>query len=519
MRMNHLSVVRKAFYDQRGQVLPWAAFMMLTFLGMGGMVVDVGRAYVMRVQLQNAANAAALAAAGEVYDTSSTYNSSTVATSYSGSSSDANSGIGVSSVSTAVSTVCLNLLMPTGTTCGTSSPANAVKVTETGTVKTYFMPIVFGPTSLSVKATATASMQGAPQAWNVAIVLDGTTSMGGTPPSGSCSGYTTEYACAMAGVTALLGHVNPCSGVASCSATTAKFRVALFQFPNVKTSNVADYWTCGGTPTPEPYTLPDAGLSGYTTLTYNSIAATYEATPVATGDGDANGFVYDYWSGSTSNYLNTSSDLTKGVTGCLTNPGGESTYYAGVIYAAQNALKAEAALHSGSKNAMIILSDGQANATSSKFPSTSASPSADGYSGTAMTSTGVYPSVTDQCQQAITAAQNANTAGTKVYTVAFNSESDGCAVSGSGVTVTDTSLTATATSGQPALSLSTLTPCIVMKNMASPSTATMSYFYADTSSASSGCTDTAHTTGTIANIFDAIAATFTSPRLLPNNAT
>lgn len=518
MRMFVLSVVRKAFFDQRGQVLPWAAFMMLSMLGMGGLVLDVGRAYVTRGQLQNAANSAALAAAGAVYNTSSTDNSSTVATTYSGSTGDINSGIGFGSATTAVTTTCLNLLMPSGSTCVTGSPANAVKVTETSTVKTFFMPIVFGPRSLSVSATATASMQGAPTPWNVAIVLDGSTSMGDPPPSGSCTGYSTEYACALAGVKALLGHVNPCAGVASCTTANAKFRVAIFQFPNVKSSMVSDFWTCSGTPTNETYTLPKAGLSGYTLLTYSGTTSSYEATPVSTGDGDANGFVTDYWSGSTSDYLNTSSDLVKGIKGCMSNPGGESTYYASVIYAAQNALTAEKALYSGSKNAMIILSDGQANATAAKFPTTAVTPTADGYSGTVLTNTGVYPSTKDQCQQAIAAAQSANTLGTRVYTVAFNSESNGCAVSGSGATVTDTTLIGTATSGQPALSLATMTPCITMKNMASPQTATASYFYADTSSANSGCTDDAHTSTSIANIFDAIAATFTTPRLLPNNA-
>jgi len=61
-----------------------------------------------------------------------------------------------------------------------------------------------------------------------------------------------------------------------------------------------------------------------------------------------------------------------------------------------------------------------------------------------------------------------------------------------------------------------------MKNMASPptttGTATTTHFYADTSSAASGCTDSAHMVSTIQDIFGAISATFTNPRLLPNGA-
>ena len=117
------------------------------------------------------------------------------------------------------------------------------------------------------------------------------------------------------------------------------------------------------------------------------------------------------------------------------------------------------------------------------------------------------------------AAQAAQTAGTKIYSVAFNSVANGCAVSGSGATVTDTTLVATATSGNPALSLATLTPCIAMKNIASPASGGTYYFYADTSSSSNGCTDTAHSVTTVAQIFNSIAASFTTPRLLPLSAT
>ncbi|MGB6743186.1 MAG: pilus assembly protein TadG-related protein [Terracidiphilus sp.] len=506
--------VRKALNDEHGQILPWLAVVLVGLLGTAGLSIDVGRAYVVRSQLQNYANAAALAAAGEVYSTSSTNNASTVATTYSAGSGDQNVNSGLGTVTTTITTVCLNILMPNETGCP-GAPANAVKVSEKATMPTYFMKLA-GINSLSINSSATASMQGAAQPWNVAIVLDATTSMGSAPPSGSCAGFSTEFSCALNGVETLLQDVNPCSGVSTCSNSNALFRVALFSFPNVLasgTGGVADDWTCGGTPTNEPYTLPDTNLTSYTPLTYSSTKSTYEDTPVSAGSGDANGFVSDYWSGTSSNHLNSSSSLTAEVTGCLKNPGGESTYYGGVIYAAQAALVAEQKVYGG-KNAMIFLSDGQANATSAKFPTGAVTPSADGYAGTALTSTGYYPSLTDQCQQAITAAQTANTAGTTVYSVAFNSESTGCSSASGG---TDSSTTATATTGNAAISHSTITPCIVMQNIASPATSTASYFYADTSSGS--CTDTAHTVNQISTIFSAIAATFTSPRLLPNNAT
>ena len=48
-------------------------------LGIGGLLIDVGRAYVVRADLQNYANAAALAAAGNVYNSSSTSNATSYA--------------------------------------------------------------------------------------------------------------------------------------------------------------------------------------------------------------------------------------------------------------------------------------------------------------------------------------------------------------------------------------------------------------------------------------------------------
>lgn len=523
------SLAKRLLGEQHGLALVWMAAGMTAILGIGGLLIDVARAYVVRDELQNYANASALAAAGKVYDTSSTNGATAAATTYSDiGSGDENYNASLGTVNTTIATWCVNVLLPTGSTCTSSTPANAIKITETASVPTTFLRVL-GIKTITVAATATASMEGAPQPWNVAIVLDATASMSNPPPSGSCT-TSTEFACALAGVKTLLGNIPN---------SNANFRVALFSFPNVTTGSVSSDWTCTGAPQDEPYTFPAAtmtstspltysdSLASYTPLTYNSVDSTYEVTPISSAypsqDGDANGFVSDYYSATSSNHLNSSSSIVKETGGCMKNPGGESTYYAGVINAAQAALTAEQKLHPGSKNALIVLSDGQANVSSSetyKFASGSPSPAADGltYISSPTSTTGYYPSQKDQCQQAILAAQSAQNAGTTIYAVAFNSESNGCAVSGSGATVTDTSLIASATSGNTALSLSTLTPCITMKNMASPSTSSMSYFYADTSSASNGCTDSAHTVGTISDIFSAISATFTTPRLLPNSS-
>lgn len=52
--------------DLRGTVLVWAAILLPAFLGIAALAVDIGRLYSLQTQLQNAADAAALAAAAEL---------------------------------------------------------------------------------------------------------------------------------------------------------------------------------------------------------------------------------------------------------------------------------------------------------------------------------------------------------------------------------------------------------------------------------------------------------------------
>jgi hypothetical protein len=539
---------------ERGQFLPWVAVLTISALGIAGVSIDLGHALVVRQQLQNIANAAAMAASQQVLFSSATNYAQSTADSYAGGTYNGNTSVGALSQCTAqvttncysVSPVCVQAIAPSGTTCSTSSLPNAIQVTESQAVKTWFMPIL-GFKTLNVKATSIATMEGAPQAWNVAIILDATSSMGSWGSSGtpsSCTGFSSPFACALNGIAGMLGTVNPCAGSTTCttgSSGNSNFRVALFSFPNVSSSTVSDFWstpTCS-TPTSVPYTFPATNLTSYSPVvsttdplhyaTSPTVATTYEDTPINSSngavDGDANGFVVNYYV--SKGVLNTNSSLVKELNGCLTNPGGESTYYAGVIYAAQAALQAEHTLYPNSKNAMIILSDGQANVTeSSKLASgaptatTGGAPASDYLK---LASGTTYPSGTNECQQAITAAQAAQSAtpNTAVYSVAFQSESGGCTGSGG----TDTSISATATTGQPALSLATLSPCIVMKNMATPANSTtgVAYFYADTSSQTSGsCTNgtaSVDAIGSIAGIFNTIGTTFDSAGLLPPGTT
>ncbi len=630
MRKATFSFVRRAITDQGGQTLPFVALAMTALLGVGGLVVDVGHAYVVRGQLQNAANAAALAAAGYVYySNSSSVNATEMANSYNTGTGQQNAYTG-GTVVTNVSTKCLNMLMPKGSTCGSSTAANAVVVKNSVGVKTFFMGL-FGVPTLNVGATATASMQGNSTPWNVAIIVDSTGSM--ATVDSNCNGLT-EFQCALSGTQALLESTPPCPlGVASCSGSSAHMRVSLFTFPNVLTAvngalpvvsgksvdSIADDINCSGSPgtysTPTkqpiaaPYTLPVPGatlpvyggsgdeaapstyMTGLQYLTYKQTStgstwdATYQITP----------FLSDYYDPTNSSGLSTTSNLVKAVgygttKGCLTytlgidgSDGGGShfgnTYLASSIYAAQSALNAEQATYGGN-NAIIFLSDGQANASYFKLdssayggsspyytssnqyneanqfpegsqgsssvtnevgPSTTSYPvpayltpatisaaqksiaydmlssSASSVGGTSRsgTSKGIYPDWYDQCQQAITAGEYALGKGTKVFAVAYGSESSGC-YNGWSVGATDTTKTATGVN-QPFTSVSQVLPCTTMEDIAD----SWNDFFSDnqqTGNVNLGCTDQNHSTVSLQDIFQAIAANFTTPKLLPNNA-
>lgn len=521
---------RELLRGESGQVLQWAALAMVGLIGMCGMTIDAGRAYVAHTQMQNYANAAALAAAWQVYDSNSATNVTNTATSYSASSGDKNYTSNVGSVSTQVSTKCLNSLLPKGSSCTANSPNNAVVVKQTITVPMMFLKL-FGVSQLSVTATATASMQGASQPWNVVIVLDSTGSMATT--DSNCKNVT-EFQCATQGIQALLGAVNPCqAGVSSCTTSNSNFHVALFSFPAVSTGTAASNYNCSySDPYYTIYPLPIPSATSYTANTYTSSSGSFTATYNAlygASDTDANGFVSDYYSSSASTRLNSSSTIVKAIGGCMSpiqNTGwgigaiqgaysGGITYYAGVLYAAQSALTAEQALYPKAKNAIIFLSDGQANLVSSTgdFPTSfSASPTGSAY--TALNSNGKYPSALDECQQAIVAAQAATAAGTTVFGVAYGAEQTGCS-SGSGAT--DTTLIATG--ANQSFSISSLSPCVTIENIAS----SLSDFYSDWNQSGSGvntsCVDNSHSVVSLQDIFLSIASTFTTPRLLPNSAT
>jgi len=426
------SFVQRALKDQRGQVLPLVALGMVLFMGMAGMTIDVGQAYIVRSQLQSAANAAALASATSVYqgptavllaavplsasqyDASGNTSPSTIASDITAGttvSKGANYSPRLPGVTTTATTTCVTATLA-GTTCANShTDQNVVRITESASVPTFFMR-VFGINSLSVGATATAYPNGTVTPYNIAIILDATPSMNQT--DSNCGGVSAEQ-CALNGIRQLMSTIDPCANLSlgSCAVTSsnALVRISLFSFPNVSasvsssgtvTGDVTKDYTCGGTPQGQPYTLPvqppstgAAATAGYSPIKYthsgsSTYTATYQVTPVGAGNADANGFFSDYFNTAYPSNMYPSSILSEetgyGTTnGCLTQPNtnyGSSTgngsnagvtYFAGAIYAAQAALQAEKMLSDSitglsSKNVIIFVSDGQANTYYGQFP-------------------------------------------------------------------------------------------------------------------------------------------------------
>jgi hypothetical protein len=469
--------------DESGQALPWMLLVSGLFVGMGGLSLDLGHAYTCYRQLQASTDAAALAAAYALAANNATSSSvGAAATSYSSATGGLNATPNLPNATVNTTLKCLTFVSNQGVLCSASPTGdNAVQVTQSATIPTYFIRAlgVFGVNaakSLTMTAVSTAAMRGATNAqYNVAIVIDTTASMGSNDTDASCN--STRIKCALQGVQTLLQSLSPCTASSTGSSCTAFDQVSLFTFPNVQANTASNDTTC---PTSNPTTLAySTPTAGGTWSAPTGTAATYQITTYLSNYSSTN---------KAGGALNNSSALAIAAgakSGCqgLQTPGGQGTYYAGVIYAAQSSLIAAQSANPGSLNALIILSDGDANSTKIK----------NGTHGG-----NVYGSLDDQCQQAIIAAQAAAAAGTQVYTIAYGAASSGCS---------------TDTTGP----LKGLSPCTALQKMAS-STAN---FYSDaTASQNKGqCTSSANPNLTLNNIFKQVATTFTVARLIPDSST
>jgi Flp pilus assembly protein TadG len=478
------SIFKRLWQDQRGQTLPFMALILILFLGMAGITVDLGHAFICYRELQASTDSAALAG-GFALSSSTATTASVKATvlRYSSAATGINVNPNLPGTTITTTLTCLTTLSNQGVLCSASTTGNnAVQVRQSATVPTYFIRALRSlgtntATSIDISTVATAAMRGATNAqYNVAIVLDTTASMASQDKDASCG--TTRIDCAIKGVQTLLKSLSPCTA-ASISSTCAAFdQVGLFTFPNVQANTAQNDYTCPtSNPQVVPYTTPVAG-------------ATWSAPMGTSGTYQITDYLSDYSSTNTAGgALNTSSQLTIATGGStakkcsgLQTPGGVGTYYAGAIYAALSSLAAEQAANPGSLNALIVLSDGDASSSA-----------ITANNGLKLTTTGTYPSLKNQCQQGITAAKSAPP-GTTVYTIAYGAPSSGCSTDTTGISA-----------------------CAALQAMAT----TPANFYSDaTASQNVGqCVSSSNPNLTLNGIFKQLTLQFTVARLISNDTT
>jgi Flp pilus assembly protein TadG len=483
------SLFRRVRHGQDGQVLAMVVFLLAGLLGVAALSIDIGFIIHAQRELQASTDAAAMAGAQELSNNNPASSAVAFANSYSGISGGQNAFKDLPSVAMVSGYPLAKCLTSTGICsscpCSNTSGDNAIAVEEQVKVSTHFAQL-FGIKSITLTAQSLVSMKGGtPIPANIMVIVDTTSSMGnGDSSCKSATGISspTRLDCAKWGVRTLLSSFSPCSAsLSSCGSVTNGNvanpiqTVGLLVFPGLTSSSYAsdDYTNCQATSI-SPY------ISKYATATSQPPYFTIiqPSSDYRTSDTSA-------LNGGNSNLVK-SVDWADGV-GCtssaygLQNPGGQNTFYAGVITEAQTDLSALSSPRSTMQNAIIILSDGDAGAGSSNFTSASLSsqPTLD----------------QNECHAAISAAQTAaataNSAGLKtwVYSVAYGSS---------------TSSSSSCSTDSPPIS-----GCTTMTSMASDATK----FYSD---GASGCVSTAHPTMTsLGSIFGNITNDFLTTRVLP----
>ena len=250
----------------------------------------------------------------------------------------------------------------------------------------------------------------------------------------------------------MLENMAPCASDTTCSASTPYVDgVALFVFPALSTAYSAndykaDYCSSGRTGGAKsvPYNFVNVTPGTNQNLDMENTgtdAGTYEIIP----------FNDLYKTSDGTQTLASASALAEAVGqgGCagLSAPGGQGTYYAQVIDMAQEALVTQQASYPGSKNVMIVLSDGDATASAASGPIV-ADNACSQHGGRQLPDTGRvraarilpeqrtafvtattalrYRRPSGMCGQAVWAAQQAAQPGGACYTIGFGSETSGC---------------------------------------------------------------------------------------------
>jgi Flp pilus assembly protein TadG len=428
-------VLRRVLHNRRGATTFIFAGMAAGLVGVAGLTIDVGRIYSAKSGFDAATESAALAGAYALQAANAnTASVQAAVTAW-------NTAYPAAGVTSSTATATLSCVTSTANlpACNGANP-NAVSVTQTATVTTYFLKAL-GMSSVTLTSTKKASKAGgATTPLNVMFVLDGTGSMGDADSNCTVPGKSnpTRFQCALYSIQSTL-KVMP----------TAMDKAGLMVFPGLATQYSPTSHPCPTYPNSVPYYTSTikyqigAGLDA----TYNDSAGTLLTTsPLIQAVG-----IYK------------ASGESGSLTPCVTNKGGQGSYLAEVLAKAQAALPVVA----GTQNVIIILSDGDFNASNAQLNNQT-----------------TYQ--TRQCDRAVTTAQAATAAGTKVFSVAYGAATSGCS------------------SGD------TRNPCTTMQSMASDS----SKFY--TTSAGCQLNGSPNPPSKLPSVFQAITSQLTKPRLLVN---
>jgi Flp pilus assembly protein TadG len=527
-------MMRRFLKNQRGQSAIVVVLTGAVMMALAATSLDLGHVYYAYQQLVASTNAAALAGAQAMPNT--TQATTNVAT-YSAQTGDLNANPMLQSVVATPTFLCLNTVSGTlnvecQTVSGATGGYNALSVTQTATIPLWFGGLI-GMHQMNVTAVSTAAMRGGQNVpWNIAIVLDTTNSMSNTDKSGQCNG--TQISCALLGVQALLNDLYPCALGETCTSSTAYVdSVSLYVFPAVTTVTAPNDYTCPSSgsqqdPTIVAYTFPD------TSPAYTTGQAPPSNLLLPSGDEyQVIGYSNNYKTSDTATSLNQAADIViaagdSGKSKCpgIQAPGGEKTFYAQAIYQAQADLATQQTNNPGSKNAMIILSDGNATACATNA-NTSAGACDDNanlvategtLNGTGTSSTNatgyespIYPSALGECGQAVLAAQFAANSGTTVYTIGYGAETSGGCLSDAHYSSSVTTNGGNWSKGDQ--------PCQALAAMAS---AEVNFYSDDETGSGLGCQATAPSNQNIKKltaIFTAITDNLSEPRLIPNGTT
>ena len=392
MKRLRISFVRRFLRDQRGQSVVVIVVSLLAVMALSAAGLESGHVYFAYRQLVASTQAATLAGAQDMPNITQ---ATSDVTNYSVKSGQQNytslltwtsitQTFTCDSVATSLNVTCQT---PTAGSCsGSATTCNTLTVVQDAKTNLWFGGII-GVKTFNLSASARAAMRGGTATpYNIAVVMDTTNSMTATAPAADgCGSGATQIECAVSGLRIMLGIMDPCALNTTCSSATPYVDgVALFVFPAVAYSasntNIKDDTVCNTTnPAIAAYTFKNVSSSNIsnkspgssTNLIMPSTTGTYEVTNLSgsgvtgTSGEDAYGFddMYRANDGQStplnSGYNGTSADALAVAAGAaassnsscqgLQAPGGEGTYYAQAIYAAQLALANRACVLSGLK--------------------------------------------------------------------------------------------------------------------------------------------------------------------------